>query len=95
MLKDLGIGPKTNFVVYIIRVCRIRDGASCVAAQRYSALRNFYNNLKVKRSQRSSFLQHTTSRHEIAVIYDDYDAESSKATKLKTDVRATCLRAET
>ncbi|CAN0002333.1 unnamed protein product [Choristocarpus tenellus] len=36
------IGPKTSFVVYVLRVCRLRDGATCVSSQRYRALRNFY-----------------------------------------------------
>lgn len=44
----MGIGPKSTFVVYIIRVCRIKDGASCISAQRYSELRSLYNQLKVR-----------------------------------------------
>ncbi|CAM9857442.1 unnamed protein product, partial [Ectocarpus sp. 8 AP-2014] len=52
-IKDLGIGPKTSFVVYIIRVSRIRDGASCVSAQRYSELRSLYNHLKHEGQVRS------------------------------------------
>ncbi len=50
-IKDLGIGPKSTFVVYIIRVQRIKDGASCVSAQRYSELRSLYNHLKVPQQQ--------------------------------------------
>ena len=46
-IKDLGIGPKSTFVVYIIRVQRIKDGASCVSSRRYSELRSLYNHLKV------------------------------------------------
>ncbi|CAM9620883.1 unnamed protein product, partial [Ectocarpus fasciculatus] len=52
-IKDLGIGPKTTFVVYIIRVSRIKDGASCVSAQRYSELRSLYNHLKHEGQVRS------------------------------------------
>lgn len=55
-IRDLGIGPKTSYVVYIIRVQRIRDGASSVTAQRYSALRNLYNELKVRPSTFSGSL---------------------------------------
>ncbi|CAM9840068.1 unnamed protein product [Scytosiphon promiscuus] len=52
-IKELGIGPKTTYVVYIIRVSRIKDGASCVSAQRYSELRSLYNHLKHEGQVRS------------------------------------------
>ncbi|CAN0405764.1 unnamed protein product [Pylaiella littoralis] len=49
----LGIGPKTSYVVYVVRVSRIKDGASCVSAKRYSELRSLYNQLKQEGQVRS------------------------------------------
>eukprot|EP00903_Cladosiphon_okamuranus_P021462 g19730.t1 len=49
----MGIGPKSTYVVYIIRVCRIKDGASCISSQRYSELRSLYNQLKSDKQVRA------------------------------------------